>query len=125
MSHDPSTNVGVRAIQIDIDGASVVSDDISIHSKTDFRATGIYFIDHRYFITTSTSTGGMVIYTRLSGFSFMGGITRSNAVSGVNTITDNIFCGVNERNVTLSNVETTSGADPITGVTFRSYWRIS
>lgn len=125
MSHDPSTNVGVSAIQIDINGQSVVSDDISIHSKTDFRATGIYFIDHRYFITTPTSTGGMIIYTRLTGFSFMGGITRSNAVSGVNTITDNLFCGVNQRDVTLSNIETASGADAITSLTLRSYWRIA
>lgn len=125
MSHIPSENQPVKAVQIDIDGASAVSADISIHSKTDFRATSIYFIDHRYFITTPTSTGGMIIYTRLTGFSFMGGITRSNAVSGVNTITDNVFCGVNQRDVTLSNVETASGADAITSTTLRSYWRIA
>lgn len=124
MSHDPSTNISVRAIQIDINGTSTVSNDITIHSKTSFNASSIYFIDHRYFLNTSSSSSGMIVYTRLTGFSFMGGITRSNTVTGVNTITDNIFCGVNQRNITLSNIEVTLGSGTITGTTFRSYWRI-
>ena len=124
MSHDPSTNIGVKAIQIDIDGASTVSNDISIHSKTNFSSSSIYFIDHRYFLNTSSSVSGMIVYTRLTGFSFMGGITRSNTVTGVNTITDNIFCGVNQRNITLDNIEVALGSGAITSTTFRSYWRI-
>lgn len=124
MSHDPSTNIGVKAIQIDINGASVVSDDISIHSKTSFSARSIYFIDHRYFLNTNSSVAGMILFTRLTGFSFMGGMTRANTVTGVNTITDNVFCGVNQRNITLSNIETSLGSGTITGTTFRSYWRI-
>jgi hypothetical protein len=124
MSHDPSANRGVRAIQVDINGLSVVSDDIATHTKTTFRASSIYFIDHRYFITTSSSGSGRIINTNFAGFDFMGGVTRANAVTGLNTITDNLFCGVNARNQNLENVETTQGSGTLTSTTFRSYWRI-
>jgi len=124
MSHDPSANAGIRSIQVDIDGASIVSDDIATHTKTTFNASSVYFIDHRYFYTTSSSSAGKIVYTSLSGFGFMGGITRSNAVTGLSTITDSLFCGVNTRNQNLTNVETSQGSGTLTSTTFRSYWRI-
>ncbi len=67
MSHDPSANRGVRAIQVDINGLSPVSDDITTHTKTTFSASSVYFIDHRYFITTSSSGSGRIVNTNFSG----------------------------------------------------------
>lgn len=124
MTHDPSANQTIKAIQIDIDGASAVSDDITVHTKTDFQSKNIYFIDQRYFVTSSSSTSGMILYARMTGFSFMGGVTRCNAITGLATITDNRFCGVNSRGVTLTNIETASGADPITTQSIKSFWRV-
>lgn len=124
MSHDPSKNLGLRAIQIDINGASVVSDDIAVHTKTTFNAKNIYLIEHRYLLTSSSSIAGFLLYSRFTGFSFMGGLTRANTVSGVNTALDNLFCGVNSRNTDLTISETSTGSGTITGTTFKSYWRI-
>ena len=125
MSHFPSENVGVKSMQIDVDGASTVSDDIVTHTKTTFNAKAIYFIDHRYFLTSSSSTSSRAYFSQMTGFSFMGGITRANAITGVNTAADSVFCGVNARDVDLVVSESSSGSAPITvETTFKSYWRI-
>ena len=124
MTHDPSANQTIRAIQIDIDGASVVSDDITVHTKTDFQSKNVYFIDQRYFVTSSSSTIGKIIYARMTGFSFMGGVTRCNTISGLATVTDNRFCGVNSRGITLTNIETASGSAVITMQSIKSFWRV-
>jgi hypothetical protein len=125
MSHFPSENIGVKSMQIDVDGVSPVSDDITTHTQTTFRASAIYFIDHRNFVTLNSTTFGKLLYSEMSGFSFMGGLTRGNAISGVHTANDNLFCGVNARNVNLTVSETLQGAATITTRdTFRSYWRI-
>jgi hypothetical protein len=125
MSHFPSENIGVKSMQIDVDGASPVSDDITIHTQTTFKASAIYFIDHRNFVALNSTTFGKLLYSQMSGFSFMGGLTRGSTVSGVNTANDNLFCGVNARDVNLTVSETLEGAATINvRDTFRSYWRI-
>ena len=125
MSYDPSQNQGSRAIQIDIDGASVVSSDIVTHTRTSFRSTRmVYFIDHKYFLTTDTNLSGRILYSAFEGFLSMGSVYRSNLVTGLNTITDNCCHGVNARNVTLLNSESSSGSGNLTYTTFKAYWRI-
>ena len=42
MSYDPSQVLGTRAIQIDLDASSVLSDDITTHTATAILATPVY-----------------------------------------------------------------------------------
>ena len=93
MSYDPSQVLGTRAIQIDLDASSVLSDDITTHTATAILATQIYFIDARQYYQVNSSSAGRLSYLSFNGFAFLGGTFRMNTITSVTTMTDESYCG--------------------------------
>lgn len=124
MSYDPSQALGSRAIQIDIDAGSILSDDITQHTATSITSRNKYFIDCKIALTTSSSLTGYLLWQRWSNHAFMGGVFRSNAVSGLSTALDESSVSSNTPNVALTVTEAASGSGTITRKSFRAFWRI-
>lgn len=125
MSYDPSQVLSTRAIQIDLDASSVLSDDITTHTGTAILATQIYFIDTRQYFQVSSAGAGLITYSNFNGFTFLGGTFRGNTISSVTTMTDESYCGANARSVSLGVTTSGVGTNPITlNKSWRAFWRI-
>lgn len=125
MSYDPSQAIGTRAIQIDLNSATVLSDDITQHTETSIRASSIYFIDVRHYFVTYQS---MISYRNFNTplcYPF-GGQWKGRQISSGSTACDESYCGVNQRNTALTVFIYTEGYDGyITeNNSFKSFWRI-
>jgi hypothetical protein len=124
MSYDPSQANGIKAIQVDIDASSVLSDDITTHSEVTIRSRNKYFIDSKILLTTDSSSTGYLLWEKWSNFSFMGGVYRSNAVSGTGTGLDDSNASSNTPNTNLTLTSQSSGSGGVTRKSFRAFWRI-
>lgn len=124
MSYDPSQVGGVKAVQIDIDASTVLSDDITTHTETVILSRNTYFIDSKIKLLTSSSGTGYLLWESWARFSFMGGIYRANAVSSINTGVDDSNATSNLPNTSLSLSQTSAGGGTITRKSFRAFWRI-
>ena len=125
MSYDPSQVLGTRAIQIDLDASSILSDDITTHTATAILATQVYFIDARQYYQVTGTTSGRLSYLNFNGFAFLGGTFRMNTITSVTTMTDESYCGANTRGVSLGVTSVGTGTNPITlNKSWRAFWRI-
>lgn len=124
MSYDPSQVGGVKAIQIDLNASSVLSDDITTHTEAVILSRNTYFIDSKIKLLTSSSGTGYLLWESWGRFSFMGGIYRANAVSSINTGVDDSSATSNLPNTSLSLSQASAGGGTITRRSFRAFWRI-
>jgi hypothetical protein len=124
MSYDPSQAQGTRAVQIDINSLSILSDDIITHTDSSILSRNKYFIECKVYLTTASGVSGYLAWENWSGFAFMGGMTRSNDAAGAGTAVDDYYAGANTPNTTLSRTLQTSGASFLTRTSFRPFWRI-
>jgi hypothetical protein len=125
MSYDPSQAQGARAVQIDVDGATVLSDDITAHSKTTFNSRNKYFIDTMYYPTMVSSVSSLIFYKNWTGFSWAGGSIRGNIAATTTSVTDEAFIGSNTPRSSLAMQTTTSGGGSLASdKVFTSLWRI-
>ena len=126
MSYDPSQAQGTRAIQIDINGAETLSDDITVSTSTSFASRNKYFIESRLMATVSSSAG-LLLYYNWTGFEWAGATIRGNTISGSSTMTDDLWIGTNSPRTTLSMQSASQGTATffIASSQFISaYWRI-
>lgn len=126
MSYDPSQAQGTRAIQIDINGAETLSDDITVSTSTSFASRNKYFIESRL-MATVTGGSGLILYYNWNGFQWAGATIRGNTVSGTSTMTDDLWVGTNSPGTTLSMQSASQGTGnfSIASSQFISaYWRI-
>ena len=125
MSYDPSQAMGTRAIQIDINASSVLSNDITQHTATSITSRNKYFIDCKLQLTTDAAPNGYVIWQKWSNHPFMGGLFRINTASGVNTALDESCVSSNTPNIALILTEVSSGTGgTVTRKSFRAFWRV-
>lgn len=125
MSYDPSQVLGTRAVQIDLDTSSVLSDDITTHTITSILATQVYFIDARHYYQVTGTTSGRLSYLSFIEFAFLGGTFRMNTISSVTTMTDESYCGANTRGISLGLTSVGTGTNPIVvSKSWRAFWRI-
>lgn len=127
MSYDPSQAQGTRAVQIDINGASTLSSDISAHALGSFTSRCKYFVESKYFVTVNNSASGLVLYYNWVGFDWAGGTIRGNTTTTTNTITDDVFIGSNTPLTSISMQSTSSGSASIVSASskmFTQMWRI-
>jgi hypothetical protein len=125
MSHDPSQAFGTRSVQIDINSASVLSDDITQHTETSITAKSVYFIDVRHMYSTNLSGTGCIAYRNFNNFLPFGGQFKVNNVSSGSTSCDESYCGVNTRNTALTVfVNNINGGNITANNSFKSLWRI-
>lgn len=123
MSYDPSQAQGARSVQIDVDGATVLSDDITAHSKTTFNSRNKYFIDTMYYVTFSS--GSIIYYKNWTGFAWAGGSIRGGTNASSTTATDESFVGFNTPRTSLSMQTSTLGSGVLASEkVFTSLWRI-
>jgi hypothetical protein len=127
MSYDPSQAQGTRAIQIDINGATVLSDDVTSHTITSLTARNKYFIESKYYVPVNSTVSGLILYYTWTGFTWAGATIRCNAVSGTGTMTDDSFIGTNIPGVNIVMSATSTGSATITTATRKmitQLWRI-
>ena len=122
MSYDPSQAQGTRAVQIDINASTVLSDDIVTHTDSSILARNKYFIECKAYYTGGGS--GYLAWENWAGFAFMGGLHRSNDQAGVGTAVDDYYAGANTPNIALSRTIQTLGVGVISRSSFRPFWRI-
>lgn len=125
MSHDPSQAIGTRGIQIDLNSATVLSDDITQHTETSITARGIYFIDVRHYFLTIQSVISYRNFNTPLNYPF-GGQWKGRQISSGSTACDESYCGVNQRNTALTVFVNTEGAPGSISQnnSFKSFWRI-
>lgn len=126
MSYDPSQAAGAKAIQIDVNGTTVLSDDVTAHTATSITARCKYYIESKYYLVLGGSGSGLITYYNWTGFQWAGGTIRGNNVSGVNTITDDVFVGSNVQNTSLSMQSSSSGSGAVSASSSmdKFLWRI-
>ena len=73
MSYNPNETISTRAIQIDVNGSSELSADITLHTNATIIAKSIYFIDVREYIAMGSATAGAIYYISFIDFSAFGG----------------------------------------------------
>ncbi len=123
MSYDPSQAQGARAVQIDVDGATVLSDDVTAHSKTTFNSRNKYFIDTMYYVTLIS--GSIIYYKNWTGFAWAGGSIRGGITATTQSVTDEAFAGSNTPRTALSMQTSTAGTGNFSSEkVFTSLWRI-
>ena len=126
MSHDPSQASGTRAIQIDLDNASVLSDDITTHSATTILSRKSYYIESMRRYIMVNNTGGYLASESFNGYTFAASSIRANAISSFTTVSDDCSIGCALSNVSQSISTSISGTTTISQLNyFRSFWRIS
>lgn len=125
MSHDPSQAIGTRGIQIDLNSATVLSDDITQHTETSITAGSIYFIDVRHYLVTTQSLISYRNFNTPLCYPF-GGQWKGREISAGSTACDESYCGVNQRNTELSVFIYTEGYPSRISQnnSFKSFWRI-
>lgn len=114
MSYDPSQSQGAMAIQIDVNGSTVLSDDVTAHTATSITSRCKYFIETKYYAVLAASDRSLVVYYNFVGFQWAGGTIRCSSISGTNSMTDDVFVGSNTQGVALSMQSTSSGSGSIT-----------
>lgn len=125
MSYDPSQAQGARAVQIDVDGATVLSDDVTAHSKTTFDSRNKYFIETMYYSALSASGTSLIFYKNWTGFAWAGGSIRGNLASSTTSVTDEAFIASNTPRTSLSMQSSSTGSGSISSEKFfTSLWRI-
>ena len=112
MSYDPSQAAGAKAIQIDVNGSTVLSDDVTAHTSSSITARCKYYIESKYFITI-TGTGGRIQYQNWAGFVWAGGTIRCSSATSGSSMTDDIFVGSNTPGTSLSMQSSSVGAGNI------------
>lgn len=126
MSHDPSQASGTKAIQIDLDNLSVLSDDITTHSATAILSRKSYYIESMRRYIMVNNTGGYLASESFNGYTFAASSIRANAVASFSTVSDDCSIGCALSNASQSITTSTSGSTGISQLNyFRSFWRIS
>lgn len=126
MSYDPSQAQGARAVQIDVNGAVTLSDDITVSTSTSFASRNKYFIESRLMATVSAGSG-LILYYNWNGFQWAGGTIRGNSVTGTSTMTDNLWVASNTPGTTLTTQSSTTGGGSFSSASssfISAYWRI-
>lgn len=126
MSYDPSQAQGARAVQIDVNGAVTLSDDITVSTSTSFASRNKYFIESRL-MATVTGGSGLLLYYNWNGFQWAGATIRGNTVSGTSTMTDDLWVGTNTPGTTLTTQSSTTGSGSFSVASSQfisAYWRI-
>lgn len=125
MSHDPSQEFGTRAIQIDLNSATVLSDDITQHTETSITASSIYFIDVRHYFLTTHSVISYRNFNTPLNYPF-GGQWKGLDINSGSTACDESYCGVNQPNTALTVLINTEGYafGFSQNNSFKSFWRI-
>ncbi len=125
MSYNPSEAISTRAIQIDVNGSSALSADITLHTNANIIAKSIYFIDVREYITIGSAYAGAIYYINFIGFATFGGQFKANRISSGSTACDESYCGVTSRDIALTAYVQELGSTGIAPrTTFRSFWRV-
>lgn len=130
MSYDPSQAQGTRAVQVDINGTTVLSDDVISHSITSFNARSKYFIESQYYVPVNGSVSGLILWYNWGStatFQPFGGTVRANLVSGTTTGTDNNWICSNTPGTAISMVGSSTGSASIVTTSrkmFTYLWRI-
>lgn len=126
MSYDPSQAQGARAVQIDINGGVTLSDDITVSTSTSFASRNKYFIESKLMATVSAGSG-LILFYNWAGFQWAGATVRGNAVTGTNTMTDDLWIGSNTPGSTISMQSSTTGSATFSVANssfITAYWRI-
>ena len=127
MSYDPSQAQGTRAVQIDINGATTLSDDFSAHALGSFTSRCKYLVESKYFITANNSTEGLIMYYNWFGFQWAGATIRGNTITSMSSMTDDNFVGSNSPGVCLSQQSSKFGTGLVVSASskmFNQFWRI-
>lgn len=124
MSYDPSQAQGTRAVQIDINSSTVLSDDIVTHTDSSILARNKYFIECKVYYTSVDGSSGYLAWENWANFAFMGGLHRSNSQAGAGTAVDDYYAGANVPNTTLSRTIQAAGGSITSRSSFRPFWRI-
>jgi hypothetical protein len=126
MSHDPSQANGVKAIQIDLNFTSVLSDDIITHSLSTILTRNSFFIESMRSYTVDQSVAGLLVSESFSTALFGASSIRCNAVSSFTAVSDDCAIATSISNQSVSASLASSGtASPTSVNAFRSYWRIT
>lgn len=126
MSYNPSQAIGSKSVQIDINGASSVTSDITSHSITSFTARNKFFVESKYYIPVNSSVSGLLNWYNWIGFEPFGGLVKGNLVSGTITSLDDAFIGSNTQNTALSMQATSQGGAVVQAgrKMFTYMWRV-
>jgi len=125
MSYNPTETISTRAIQIDVNGTSALSADITLHTNANIIAKSIYFIDVREYITMGSASAGAIYYINFTDFATFGGQFKGNRISSGSTACDESYCGVTSRDIALTAYVQSLGYTFLAPrTTFRSFWRI-
>lgn len=127
MSYDPSQAQGTKAVQIDINGATTLSDDFTAHASTSFTSRCKYLVESKYFVTVNSSASGLVLYYNWTGFQWAGGTMRCNTATSMSSVTDDNFVGSNSPGVSLSQQSASLGTAVVVSASskmFSQFWRI-
>jgi len=127
MSYDTSQAQGTRAVQIDINGATTLSDDFSAHALGSFTSRCKYLVESKYFITANNSTEGLIMYYNWFGFQWAGATIRGNTITSMSSMTDDNFVGSNSPGVSLSQQSSKLGTGLVVSASskmFNQFWRI-
>lgn len=127
MSYDPSQAQGTRAVQIDINGATTLSDDFSAHALASFTSRCKYLVESKYFVTINNASSGLILYYNWTGFQWAGGTMRCNTNTSMSSVTDDNFVGSNSPGVSLSQQSASLGTASVISASskmFNQFWRI-
>lgn len=127
MSYDPSQAQGTRAVQIDLNGTTTLSNDISAHTNSGFTSRNKYFVESKYFVTVNGSVAGLIRWYNWTGYSWAGGTLRCNAVSRTSTMTDDSWLGANVQGTPLAMQVTSAGTETVSSANSQmitQMWRI-
>lgn len=127
MSYDPSQAQGTKAVQIDINGATTLSDDFTVHALGSFTSRCKYLVESKYFVTINNAASGLILYYNWTGFQWAGGTIRCNTNTSTSSVTDDNFVGSNSPGVSLSQQSTSLGTATVVSASskmFNQFWRI-
>lgn len=127
MSYDPSQAQGTKAVQIDINGATTLSDDFTYHAPSAFTSRCKYLVESKYFLTVNNSSEGVITYYNWFGFQWAGATIRGNTITSMSSMTDDNFVGSNSPGVSLSQQTSKFGTGlvvPASSKMFNQFWRI-
>lgn len=127
MSYDPSQAQGTKAVQIDINGATTLSDDFTYHAPSSFTSRCKYLVESKYFITVNSFGEGLIKYYNWFGFQWAGATIRGNTITSMSSMTDDNFVGSNSPGVSLSQEAVSLGTALVVSDSskmFNQFWRI-
>lgn len=127
MSYDPSQAQGTKAVQIDINGATTLSDDFTDHAPSSFTSRCKYLVESKYFITVNSFSEGLIKYYNWFGFQWAGATIRGNTITSMSSMTDDNFVGSNSPGVSLSQEAVSLGTASVVSDSskmFNQFWRI-